>query len=312
MGYILSKIYDNIKKYGVLKSIKRAIIKSYHILAENITNFFLKGLYNRQLDNIIKENSNKDIFILFPFFDFNMPNFQRFQQLAIAFGKRNDAIFFYCTPNNIYDNIYGFRRMSKISCSLYLTNQYNLLCSRKDIKRNIIFVSTDTKYQLVDVKRAISNGDKIIYDFVDDIHEDIVGKGCNKLIEKHNFMLQDDRIFVLATSRILYNEAFKKRKNNVFLVTNGVCVEDFIYNKYDDRKVKNQHMVENFINKFNITLCYYGALAKWFDYNLVKDIATDLNIGILLIGVDYDGSFKESELDQQENILYLGPVYYIY
>lgn len=309
MSYIINKIFDNVKKYGLIKFFKRAFIKVSHIILESINNIIFRKKYNRELDIILENFKDKKIFVLFPFFDFNMPNFQRFQQLAIAFGKREDSIFFYCTPNNIYDHIYGFKKYSNISKNLYLTNQYELICSKSDIIRNIIFVSTDTKYLISDVEDSLKRGDNVIYDFVDDIHSDIVGRNCNNLIEKHNFMISNKDILILATSQILYKSICNIHENTC-LVTNGVCIEDFGILKNTEKKLKNIDKVEEFIKDHKITLCYYGALAKWFDYDLLKFIAQDKNIGILLIGVDYDGSLKKSNVNNYNNILYIGAVEY--
>jgi glycosyltransferase involved in cell wall biosynthesis len=52
---------------------------------------------------------------------------------------------------------------------------------------------------------------------------------------------------------------------------------------------------------------YYGALAKWFDYRLLKSVAVLLpNWYFILIGLDYDGSVNRSRVLEYPNILWLG------
>ena len=56
---------------------------------------------------------------------------------------------------------------------------------------------------------------------------------------------------------------------------------------------------------------YYGAIARWFDYGLLRSVAKrrrDLNF--LLIGVEWDGTLAKSGLLREPNVIYLGPVAY--
>ncbi|MCH8132005.1 MAG: glycosyltransferase, partial [Myxococcales bacterium] len=56
---------------------------------------------------------------------------------------------------------------------------------------------------------------------------------------------------------------------------------------------------------------YHGALAKWFDYQLVKRLARERpEYRILLIGWEYDGSMKTAGLEECENIHVMGPIEY--
>ena len=56
---------------------------------------------------------------------------------------------------------------------------------------------------------------------------------------------------------------------------------------------------------------FYGALASWFDYDLVKKLAEKRSdINIVLIGIKYDNSFDESKIEDVQNVHYIGPVNY--
>ena len=56
-------------------------------------------------------------------------------------------------------------------------------------------------------------------------------------------------------------------------------------------------------------LCgYYGALASWFDYKLLEEVAgRNPSWRFLLIGPDYDGSIKRARLKRYGNIYWAGP-----
>ena len=51
---------------------------------------------------------------------------------------------------------------------------------------------------------------------------------------------------------------------------------------------------------------YYGALAKWFDYELIKKLAQTDKYSIVLFGIKYDESFDEN-LGNEKNIYFMGP-----
>lgn len=309
MQYIIVKLKDNIRKYGFLKFLKRVYRKVLNILLGGINNILFSKRYKIQLNKILHENIAKKIIVFYPFFDFNMPNFQRFQQLAMALGTRNDILFFYCTPNNIYDSIFGFKNISN---NLYVTNQYNLLI-KSDIKNRVLyFVSTDVKSSVDDFTKAIDRGDKVLYDYVDDMHEDIIGNVSNSQIMKHNFAIENEDIIILVTADRLLQNVKKIRKKNVFLITNGVKLEDFFIQKNDNYNDEKLCKLIEFKDKYKVTICYYGAFAKWFDYELLKYITKEKSIGVVLIGIDYDMSLKKSNLLECENVLFLGAIEYKY
>lgn len=307
MSYILIKVKDNIRKYGLITSIKRAFKKISNIFLTFLTNIIFGKRYKFQVEEILGKRNYKKVIVFYPFFDFNMPNFQRFQQIAMALGDIEDILFFYCTPNNIYDSIFGFKNIKN---NLYVTNQYNLLVNMNIENRCMYFVSTDIKSSLQDIQNSIKRNDTVLYDYVDEMHKDIIGSVDQKLLNKHKYVLENKDIIITVTADKLLKEVQSYRKDNVHLVTNGVCVEDFEIlpnEKIEDEKLKK---LIDFKNNVKVTICYYGALAKWFDYELIKYIVKDKNIGVVLIGIDYDLSFKESNLESYDNILYLGAIEY--
>lgn len=303
--YIFNKVRDNIRKYGFVNFLKRASIKIFHILNSSINNILNKKAYKERLNKIINNKKYTNIIVFYPFFDFNMPNFQRFQQLAIALGNTENTLFFYCTPNNIYDNICGFKNIEN---DLYVTNQYKLLIEHDIKNRVMFFVSTDLKFNINDIYEAKKRKDKIIYDYVDEIHYDIVGEISKELMLKHESIMNDEEIFALTTSEKLYNDAIQYRTKNISLVTNGVKIEDFKINEeYISEKFKK---LKEFKKDKDIVLCYYGAFASWFDFELIKYISKNKKIGIVLIGIDYDKSLVKSKITDLENVIFLGCIEY--
>ena len=68
-------------------------------------------------------------------------------------------------------------------------------------------------------------------------------------------------------------------------------------------------MINNFreiLARGRPVLCYYGALAEWIDYELLRQLAASGRYSLVLIGVKYDASF-DRELHGVEGLDYLGP-----
>ena len=51
---------------------------------------------------------------------------------------------------------------------------------------------------------------------------------------------------------------------------------------------------------------YYGALAAWVDYDLLKRLADNEKIQLILIGIEHDDSLKKSGLLDYKNVKYFG------
>ena len=51
---------------------------------------------------------------------------------------------------------------------------------------------------------------------------------------------------------------------------------------------------------------YYGALAAWFDYELLKKIDASGKYQVVLFGIKYDDSFDRSGVENCKNVHFLG------
>ena len=52
---------------------------------------------------------------------------------------------------------------------------------------------------------------------------------------------------------------------------------------------------------------YYGALAKWFDYELIKEIDANGKYQVVLLGIKYDDSYEQAELNRCRNVHFAAP-----
>ena len=119
-------------------------------------------------------------------------------------------------------------------------------------------------------------------------------------------MLKDtENVFVVVTADEIKKDVISKRgKEKLVYSCNGVEIEHF---KDIDENYVFEDEFTNLINSKKPIIGYYGAMAMWFDYDLIKFLATNRkDYNIVLIGIKYDDSLEKANLSEYENIHYLG------
>ncbi len=150
------------------------------------------------------------------------------------------------------------------------------------------------------------NQPRILYDYVDDINvfygdQDSIALGHQRLLK--------DSSLVLVTASKLLEEASQYRPDAIYS-PNGVVYEHFVRAANNDYQEPPADMLAA-VDKSKPIIGYYGALARWFDYQLFKDLARlRPNCEFVLIGPDYDGTLKRTDMLEIPNIHWLGVVPY--
>lgn len=301
----LTKVYrflERIKDRGIKKSI---LFFRYKLITFGPILKFRQNGINKKLEDIIKEAENKPIILSLSFIDWSVPLYQRPQHIAIQLAKQG-FLYFYNT-RNYYDFMDGYK---KIGDHMYLTNRFDETYEKLKDKDIYIHLYSTNMYEEDDerIERALKNGNKILYEYIDEISEKISGRKIPKFVlDRHERLLKDEKnVIVIATATKLYNDVAKYRRKNFKLVTNGVVYEHF----RDIENVLPEEMREIVEEKKPI-IGYYGALASWFDYKLVEEVANkrkDWNI--VLIGWDYDGTLAKSGLRKLDNVHVISSIPY--
>lgn len=147
-----------------------------------------------------------------------------------------------------------------------------------------------------DVARSIPNS-RLVYDCID--HHEGFGNNSVDIIFKENQLLREADITV-ATSQWLDSHV-ADRASNRHLIRNATDFNHFSVEPtatYCDPK--NRKIIG-----------YYGAIASWFDTDLISTIATNFpECCILLIGADTVSA--KSTLSAHQNIVFTGEVEYKY
>lgn len=316
------KYIAKIKRDGLINATKKAFVKIKEEYLSKVNPIsYIKFLKNKKvigrfIDRMLFNNEYDRIILWRSSIGYNIPLFQRPQQLANLLSKNNCLVLY--EASSLVDNV-DF--ISKINDRLYLVNYDNLLFNkflmRKiNIKHNIpkYLYTASTCWDFSDktLTKYIKNGFKFLYDYLDALSPELAGtdKIPYNVEVIHNFVINNiDEAFVICTADELYNDIIQKRGSdkNVVFSCNGVNIEDF---KTNNKKIKLDERFKSLIGKKPI-IGYYGALATWFDYELIKKLATERpNYNIVLIGAKYDTSFSKENLEEYDNIYYFEPKKY--
>ncbi len=224
---------------------------------------------------------------------------QRPQQIAENLPK--NTLMFYHTHTDSDFSVKN--RVQKIKDNLVLIDlgyhRDALLdfLSEKNNKYLMIYSTDFIPYERIKMYESLNY--TVLYEYVDDLNEKLTGKDIYpQLVKKHESILNDNPI-VICTATKLYNNI--SDNNSKILITNGVDYDHFKYSNYeipeDLKKLKDN---------YDYLICYYGALASWFNYDLINKVAQDKKFGIILIGQDYDKTLEKSNVLKNNNVHYLG------
>ena len=315
----ISKFINVTKRDGLLVSIKKAwkyILANYYNkinIGKRIYYLFHRKEILKQIDDALNNNYER-VIVWRSSFGWNVPLFQRSQQIAKCLSEDSSIVFYEVT--RMTDKT---KFIDKINNRLYLIN-YEIKAFRNDLFKKLLDVDKPKYLQMYstcwnvkkeDVDLYVNNGFKMLYEYIDDLNPVLAGtdKLPKNVEDIHSYVIKNiDDVMVVTSADNLYDDMVKKRqsKKNVILSSNGVDLKHF-------QNVSNEKIpkMEELKKKYDLIVGYYGALASWFDYKLVMDLAKENpHIAFVLIGIKYDTSFDESGIDGINNIYYLGPVNY--
>jgi glycosyltransferase involved in cell wall biosynthesis len=245
--------------------------------------------FSQAIQEIIQQHPNHGPLIIFPpSLDWHSQLFQRPQQLALAMARQG-ALIFYVQPVRSYRQ----PGIEKIQERLYLCKIP--VGSFWFLKNPIIYLLTwNAKYS------AAFDHPQVIYDFVDELGA-FEGKQT-QILRQHDRLLRNAD-WVVATAMRLYQQVLPIRPD-VLLCPNGVDY-DFIVQAKQPQPVPAD--LAAILGQGKPIIGYYGALAHWFDFNLLTQVAKiRRDLSFVLIGPDTDKSLRKSRASDLPNIFWLG------
>ncbi len=307
----LSKLVNVYKKYGFIGFIKKlyAYIVANYLDKISFKVIFNKKKYKKIINNILNENKYERIIVWRSSFGYNVPLFQRPQHIANNLTKNKCLVLYEVTT--MTDKV---KTIKKHSDNLYLINFNNIALNKllmKELEKNtkpkyIQLYSTDWKLTVENIENYIKKGFKFIYEYIDHLSPELAGTKDlpQNIIDKYEYAMNNKDVYVVVTADELKKDVISKRgDSNLIESNNGV---DYKFFQTINKKYKLEEEYLNIINNGKINICYYGALAKWFDYNLIKKIAKTNKYNIILFGIKYDESY-DMNINEEENIYFMGP-----
>jgi glycosyltransferase involved in cell wall biosynthesis len=244
--------------------------------------------YRKELAMILARHGGDTnrVIIFTPGLDWQKQLFQRPQHLALALAQQ-EALVFYFEPEES-NRPAGFHQEAQ---NLYLCHVP--LSTFGDLPGLWVHSFTWNQKYI----RAFRQP-RLIYDFVDDLG---AFQGQRAQLERQHAELLRDASLVLVTAERLRAQVAAQRPDAI-LCPNGVDYAHFVP---VERSTPTD--LAPILAAGGPIAGYYGALASWFDYDLLRQAAgLKPDWQFVLIGPDHDGSLAASGLLQSPNVHWLG------
>ena len=299
-------VLKKVKEKGLKKSVRMISVK---MKKKGILKTPALTKSRRQAVDQIINKKYKRVIIFENHFGYYNIMLQRPQHITRQLSDEDTLVLY----NSYYDIDFKDKdRITKLKENYYIIDMFYYREILKetwagtDIDKYLMIYSTDT-VSLDMIKEYEQLDYKIIYEYVDDIDPDLIFKqNLENILNRHEYLISNNENYIVTTATKLYNNARQINENaNVKLICNGVECDVFS----PDRKTKDPEY-RRWMKEGTIKVGYYGAMASWVDYDLLKKLAEDKNIQLILIGVMHDDSLKESGLTEYENVKYFGKVPY--
>lgn len=297
--FVISKVYYEFYTIGWLRSVLR---------------YFHAYLIHKKDKKIIKElksiidiaqKNNQPVFVQFPVIPWDLPLFQRPQQIAKAISEIG-YLTIYLSP--LADSPCPLK---KISNNLIITDQFEILPHLKNTLVSI-YLNYPPPYLDKYLTKGFFKANKVFYEYVDHIDEHIWGPYMSRILHRRFESIKDQNFnLIIGTSAVLYEELLQHHpKQKVAYLPNGVDVCHYISVKQSDKHTDLPNRLKQAIAQKRKIIGYFGAIAPWLWFELISELAkTRPEYLILMIGPDYG---KVLNCPKKENLYFVGPVDYSY
>jgi glycosyltransferase involved in cell wall biosynthesis len=245
----------------------------------------------KSLQEILRQHADaRQVVIFAPSLAWYTQLFQRPQQLALALARQGTLVF-YIEPKPD-KKAPPFQEMHE---RMYWCNLPVRIFD--GLERPLVYTLTWNYGYL-----SVFDEPRAIYDFVDDI--DVFYGDHDQMRRDHEKLIQSAAL-MLVTADDLYQQVRKVRPD-VVLSPNGVDYEHFA-RLLQPTQTQAPADLAPVLALGKPVIGYYGALARWFDFELLKVLANCRNdLAFVLIGPDYDSTLHPSGILDLPNVHWLG------
>ena len=309
MGEFISKLKNVYRKYGFWGFLRKggSYFRANYLVRLGLQvrlqpekyRAMIRAMLDADYDRIVLWRSS---------FGYDVPLYQRPQHIAHAFSEMRTLVLYEVTT--ITDRVQTMRKKDDL---LYLIDFNNLPLrmmlmeelQKIDKPKYLQIYSTNWEMPLTEMLDYQKQGFRILYEYVDEISPDVRGTETlpKNISDKYDYVMANTDCTVVVTADLLEQDVIAHRgTENMVFSSNGVDYDFFQH--YESYSFEPEF--RSILQRGKPILCYYGALAKWFDYDLIKKLARTGKYSVVLFGVNYDGSFKRN-IRAEENVFFLGP-----
>ena len=230
--------------------------------------------------------------IFAPSIGWNVHLFQRPHHLARVLAEDGYTVVFDCS--NGHDQV-AF--LKEVEPRLFLfKGEVDLLV---DLHKPVLWTFSYN----YDYRDRFPRGIPVIYDWIDDLS---VFPYDQELLAKLHSRAMKEAAVVASVARRLHERALVDRTDAVYL-PNAVETGRFDHPPTPNPALEDK-VFSRIVSGGKHIAGYYGALAHWFDYELLAQTAgLRPDWHFVLIGTDHDGSMDQSDIKNHRNITWLGP-----
>ncbi len=256
------------------------------------------GRYRGELAALLQRSKDrKGVVVFLPSIGWGIHLIQRPHHLARAFARSGWLAVFDCS--NAQDRVDGFKEIEP-DLVLYRGPAGVLERIPSPLLWSFPYNFEQTRAFPPDKRRHI------VYDWIDDLS---VFPYDRSLLEKNHAAALADATVVAAVARRLHEEARVRRPDALYL-PNGVEYDRFAAEPSPSiaASAAGDRDLAPILAAGRPIAGYYGALAEWFDYELVDEAARlRPDWSFLLIGPMYDQSLQGRPMLKRENVRWIGP-----
>ncbi|RYF29677.1 MAG: methyltransferase domain-containing protein [Chloroflexi bacterium] len=261
-----------------------------------------RNLYEQRIkDSILKNERTYRHIVIIESMSWSGSLQQRPHHLARLLARRGVLVIYVDSDN------YKTKLIEEVQPNLYLLNDKDSILefANAKIKNKYYWLFSTTPKDTSELKRLVSAGYDLAYDYIDDFDEHISGDIKVQLANYKLLNKLDVKILSASAKNLRAQLQDKLPGKKVLLCQNAVDMDHFDYKRLEVDSSIPADMV-NILHENKPIVGYYGAMAPWIDYSLINnltEIRSDLNF--VFLGIDYNDGLKN--LDIRPNVHFLGP-----
>ena len=305
--YLRDRFIQGYRRHGFLKSIPLSIRTTKDLAQHWWKRIAEKHEYRRRLEELRRIISTHKGFIdIFHVpMGWSTPLFQRFQHMSLQ-ATELGGLALYGGHLQVDKDMFVFKRAEGGVIVFDALDPEVNQCVFEALSQSkspvvLRLQSIDLATSIEDVDRFLKSGHHVVYEYIDEINEEITGEIPAFVHDRHHWLLSNPEVFVVATADKLYHQVREVRNERCMLSTNGV---DLSHWRGTPAVMPND--LEPILQSGLPIVGYHGALAKWIDYDLLARVAETGKYELVLIGYEHDAEMRNSGLLTRKNVHFLG------